>query len=286
MGLRRLMVLPNFQGAQANQTATLDLPKWGKYHNIQLTYTTSTVGGANQANIEAEITEIRIKVNGVVQRVFSSAQLFVINAFYGVGFSTGLLPIFFSEPWMRTVLGEEAIGWGTGDVQTFTLEVDIAAGAGVTGLSAVAEIDLADKSPMGQVVLWKRYVPQVAGVGVLNYPNLPRGTVARPVAYKALHFIEQTAADISDVLVKIDANDVFDATFAQATQLYAFAGFTMQPAMFTVSPYAMSGQIGQMWPMISPGSNPPSLVQSFEVNLNMAVAANPTLIAESLGYRD
>lgn len=93
----------NFNAVAAGQTATLNLPATRIYHGVRLVYTTVTAGGATQANMEAELTEIRIKVNGKVQRRLSAAHIFALNAYRGKAFETGLLPIFFSEPWRRTV---------------------------------------------------------------------------------------------------------------------------------------------------------------------------------------
>lgn len=281
---RRVVTLPDFNGVAAGQTAFANLPAVDKYHKLQVTYGTATAGGATQANMEAEITEVRLKVNGVVQRTFSAQQLFDINAFYGIAFSTGILPIYLSEPWMRSALGEDVLAWGMADVQNFTMEIDIDSGATSPTLAMVAEKEISN-DPMGPIVKWRRNQIQVSGTGVRSVTDLPRNAGE---SYKALHAFETAAGDISDVLVRFDGEDFFDVTDAQATELYADAGFTQQSAggVFTISAQGLTGRSADVWPMVRQVGNQQRRVQDFRVDFNMAVANNFTLISETLGLRD
>ena len=124
--MRYFKPLPSFAAVAAGQTATLDVPARGTYYSLMLTYTTDTVGGATQANMETEITEIRLKINGKIQRRFSAEELFDHSTYKGQTITAGKLQIYFAEPWRQTVQGEEALAWPMGDVDTFQVEVDIA----------------------------------------------------------------------------------------------------------------------------------------------------------------
>ena len=70
---RDFVSLPSLQGVAANATATLEIPIGPAYHDLQLTYTTGTGGGATLVNMSAELTEFRLKVDGVVQVVRSGS---------------------------------------------------------------------------------------------------------------------------------------------------------------------------------------------------------------------
>lgn len=141
LGLRsETTLLPAFNAVAASSTATTRLPRNRRYHALYLQYKTN----ANQATIQADISQIRIKVNSKVVRQFSATQLYTINALNGIAFSAGMIPIYFSEPRRRTPEGEEYLALnayellGVGDVD---IEVDIAAGAVAPTLSGVMEFD-------------------------------------------------------------------------------------------------------------------------------------------------
>jgi hypothetical protein len=280
--MRRVKTIPDFNGVAAGQTAFASVPAVDKYHKIQVTYDTDTANGPDQTNMEAELTEIRLKINGVVQRTFSATELFAINAVYGIAFSAGILPIYFSEPWMRTANGEDVLGWGMGDVSNFTVEIDIDSGADAPTLAAVAETEISNEV-MGPIVKWRRNQIQVSGTGIRSVTDLPRNAGE---SYKALHAFEDTAADITDVLVRFDGEDFFDLTNAQATALYADAGFVMQDGVFSISPQLLTGRAADIWPLVKQVGQSTRRVQDFRVDFNMANAENFTLVSETVGLRD
>ena len=135
--MRNEIPLPNFTGVAAGQTATMTLASGGNltYHKIVLAFYCTNSGNGNQANLESYVTQVRMKINGTVQRTFSAKEIDSINAFYNRSLQTNgtsaYLEIFLSEPWRSSAAEEDVLAWGTADVQNFTIEVDIA--AGVTG---------------------------------------------------------------------------------------------------------------------------------------------------------
>ncbi len=270
---RKLIDLPSFSSVAAGATAAIDLPVTDIYHSLRLNYGTSTAGGPTQANMESEITEIRVKVNGVVQRTMSAAQLFALNAYHGIPVNDGFLPIYFSEPWRRSAQGEDSLAWGMADVETFQVEVDIAAGATNPTLSATAVKEAASRA-MGPIVKWRRFRVPVAAVGVVNVSTLPKND-----AYYALHAI---SGNVSDVTVKVDEREVFQATAANASAYYKEQGFTPQTGYFHVD-FAPTGRVADALPMRDARGN---RVSDFQVDFNMSAAASFDLITETLGLRD
>ncbi len=270
---RRLVSLPSFASVAAGATATIDLPTVGLYHHLRLTYGTGTVGGANQTNMEAEITEIRVKVNGVVQRTMSAAQLFAINAYHGRAFQTGILPIFFAEGWRRSAQGEDSLAWGMKDVATFQVEVDIAGTATNPTLTALAQRTKADVN-MGPIVKWRRFRVPVSAVGVVNVSTLPKRD-----AYYALHAV---SADVLDVEVKVDQEQFFKATLAEANALYTDEGFVPQTGYFHID-FASTARVADALPMRDALGNK---VSDLQVDYNMNAATSFDLVTETLGLRD
>lgn len=285
---RKRLTLPSFQAVAAGQTAVINVPAVDSYHGIVLKYLTATAGLATQANVEAEIDEVRLKVNGKVQRTLSARQLFDMNSYHGIapipGGGAGVympLPFYFSEPWRRSVQGEDLLAWHMGDVETFQIEVDINAAAASPQLMALADRETSplDKSgrpvPMGPIIKHKRYVLQPSAVGVYNAHDLPKND-----SYFAMHF---DSVDIDSIDLKIDGEDWFDGVSRlDLAQLYADQGFVMN-ADWTVLDFASTGRVGHARPMIHAGG---ARVKDMRLDLDMGAAGAFDLITETFGLRD
>lgn len=271
--MRRIVTMPNFNAVAANQTATIDLPVNDIYHGLKITYGTATAGGPNLANMQAEILEIRLKIDGKTQRRMTGSELFAINAYHGIPFSTGIIPIFFSEPWRRTPPGEESLAWGMGDVSTFQIEIDIGA-ATTPSLSCLAVIQKGARN-MGPISKWRRYVIPVSAIGIVNVTTLPKQD-----AYLALH---ANSLVCSDIEIKVDQEEVFKATLAQATELYAEQGFAMQTGFFTVD-FAYTGQISDSLGLVRADGK--GRINDLRIDFNMSAATTFNLLTEQIGFRD
>lgn len=263
----------SFNAVAAGQTATLDLPVGGlTYHQLRLYYATATAGGATEANMEAEITAIRLKVDGKVQRRIKPAELFDLNRFNGFGVNAGELPIFFGEPNRRTVQGEDALAWGTADISNFQVEVDIAGGAGVTSLSARAEVERIAR-PMGPIVKWRRHTIPITATGINNVTTLPKSD-----AYYRLH---AWSGNIDAVEVRVDQETRFEADPTQMGNLLADYGLTAQAGVFHVV-FDRTLRVGDALAM----RGAQRAVSEFRVDFDMGAAASFDLLAEVIGPRD
>lgn len=173
MATRRIIPLNKIEGVTAGGTAIIDLPTNVRYHSIFLEFDTTTAGGATEANMVAEIGEIRVLLEEITQRKASTSQLFTINRTKGVtpmvgnGTAPGFLPIFFSEPQRLTQVAQEATAWGMLGVSDFQIEVDIKNVAGQTPkLKGFAVVDDVQEAPAG-IVKWKRNTITVGATGEL-----------------------------------------------------------------------------------------------------------------------
>ena len=263
----------SFNAVAAGQTATIDLPTTRIYRGLRLLYGTGTAGGPTRANMEAEVTEIRIKVNGKVQRRFSAAQLFAINAYHGKAVEDGILPIFFAEPWRRTVQGEDGLAWGMADVDTFQVEVDIAAGATNPTLDADA-ITLEGNLAMGPITKWRQFVVPVSAVGIVNVSTLPKTD-----AYFTIHCV---SANITSVKVLVDRKEIVNAGAAVLQSLADDQGFAWQTGYFHLD-FSNSRRVTNVLQMTVPGAG---RVSDYQIDFDMAVAANFTMLTEVVGLRD
>jgi|SRR5579883_164801 len=287
--MRSAVVLPNFNGVAPGQTASVSIPVGGvTYHKIALVYNCTNAGNGNQANTEAHLTEIRVLLNGKIQRRFSAKDLDSINAFYGRGFiangTAGQLDIFFSEPWRRTVQSEDVLAWGTADVGTFQIQVDIAAAATGPSLSATAEVEYISR-PNGVIAKWRKFNQVVSATGHNINNNLPK---IAGEAYQAIHCVPTASTDITDVTVTVDNVIRFQLTEATANNLYTHYGnLTPQTALFSIvfdRTLRVSDALAMSY--TQNGKATGQVVQDFRVDFNMNAANSFNFYTLVLGVRD
>jgi len=288
--MRNLVTVPNFSGVAAGQTATMTLPAGGNftYHKLILEFGCTNTGGGNQANTESFITQVRLKVNGKIQRAFSAKQLDSINGFYNRAFqsrnSLGYLEVFLSEPWRRTPRGEDSLEWGTGDASTFTVEADIASGATGPTLNPLAVVEYVQQ-PMGMISKWYLNQQPVTATGLIVNNTLPKSANN---AYQALHCFPVNATDITSVVVKTDQTIRFQGSYYDMQSVLQSEGWTPQASMFHIV-FDMTGRVTDALPMQYLSSNgKPSgvLVGNFEIDFTMNAANGFQFISQVLGPRD
>jgi len=262
----------SFNAVAPGQTATLALPTSQKYHGIQITYKSSGVD-ATAAQMKADITQVRLKVNGKVQRVFSATQLFVAN--YDNGHTViynGKIQIFFAEPQRRTAQGEDALAWGTKDVDSFQVEVDIAGTALAPSMSAEVLVDPVN-TVMGPIIKWRTQNVPVTATGITTTTTFDKNN-----AYYRIHAF---STDINAVAVIVDQERVLEATKGSLDAFYAANGLLVDPSE-TLIAFDPNQRVSSALSMIKNGAP----VSEFRVEWDMAVAASFTVMHEILGQRD
>ncbi len=279
---KRPLVGNSFSAVGAGQTATVDLNANGTYDALFLHYQTGTAGGATKVNVEAEVQEIRLKVNGKVQRRFSATELNIINSSKGSRYATihgdasdvAVLPCFFAEPWRRASQGEDALAWGMADVDNFQLEIDIASGA-VSPVLAVQSLWAPDKRTMGPIVKWKKYSVGVTTTGVREVTTFNKSD-----AYYALHC---STDDIDKIVVKLDQEIMFERTHRENGLLLAGYGGVQQSGWFNCR-FDFDSRVTSVLGMTRADKVTP--VSEFRVDFDMGAATSFNVISETLGLRD
>ena len=268
--MKRTIVLTSFNAVGAGQTATLDLPRGRRYFKLLLKYKDGT---PNQAAIEADIPQIRLKINGKTQRAFSAAQLNAINALNGIAFQAGYMVIYLAEPWRRKLEGEEALAWGTADISNFQIEVDIAANANAPAIAAWAVVDNAS-APIGAIVKWKVSTFTAAGAQVLNINSIPKtDAISRMHIFSALP---------TNVQVLVESLEILNENAAVMTQNLKDRGMTVQANTFPVV-FDNDQQLSSALPFVKADGTG---VNDFLVNVTTSGAGNLPILIESLGRPD
>lgn len=203
--MRKLDLLPSFSPISAGSDCTLNMPVGLTYEAVLLAYSGITL---------AQMKNIEVLINGkVIQKFATGTILDQINQFYKRGTAAGVLVLWFSRPELNLVAEQRLTAIGTADVQTFSLRMDIDAGAAAPAITAYA-IKSAQQ-PLGMITKIKNFPVTFATAGQQDIDNIPRSGAR----IAAVHLFK---ADISSVAVEVDSTKIVDST---KTVIHAFLGY-------------------------------------------------------------
>lgn len=198
--MRRIEKMPTPGTTSPGETATFNLPLGPTYHRLNIRLTAAASGGTPALVPAADwgnyIGEIRLMVNGDTRIEIDAADLVKLNQYHGQALDNGVLPLFLSQPWMRTPAGEDNTAYGTAaGMASFTLEIDLVSGVEIGSLTVYA----VQSGPMafGPHLRIQRFSGQTALIGTKEVSDLPLG------AYNmmAMHI---TSANIDKVEILAD----------------------------------------------------------------------------------
>lgn len=267
---RRFVKQPAFQGVAAGSTAVISLPTTGTYFGLKFVAVNNAIAPV-QATMETIFTSIRIKLNGVTYREFTARELFDINAFHGLSVAAGILNILFAEPWRPDIVGEDALAWGMGGVQTFTVEVDID-GTAINPTLECYALWSPITTPLGLINQWRRHVIQPSAAGETEWLPPKNGS------YYAVH-MDMTSVTISRAKVKVDQDVIFDGTKAVVDDAYEDHHYAPQADWFHVAFDKLTGRATESLPMLKPDR---SLVADFRIVPTVSGGGNVPVITEVL----
>lgn len=223
--MRLVNFLTGIEGVAASQTATINVPINRRYHAINLFYTAAGVA----ADVVAGISRVRISVNGVLMRNLTPTQILAIaalntNKWVGSHFAVvlGELPIYFSEPWRASVIGEEATSWPVYNdigVTTMTIQIDFTAVV-APGLRALGIFDY-ERNQNGntQFLTPIKQLPYSYNVAIGDFD-----ITTLPIQFPIHRIHLFGASAISAVSVEADSTRVLEATVEQNARILAAHG--------------------------------------------------------------
>lgn len=263
---RIIKKMPTPQGIGAGQTASVNMPLGLTYERLYIRCNWNN-GGTDEDVVAADwgsvIGEIRVMVNGDARYTIDAADLVKLNSYYGEAPKAGVLPIFFSRPWMRTIGGEDASGYGTVGMATFTLEMDIADGVTVNSLTVTAVQSPA--TPWGAHLRVQKFQRNQGVTGSAEIADIPRGAYAM----LAMH----VATDqIGNVEVQTDQRSVITMDKAIRATHYDLAGRVPQEG-FTHIDFMPENRLSEALSMN---------LQDFRLKLDFEAIGNFPIYAESL----
>lgn len=230
--VKRWIKAPSLIGMAAGGTAVCNLPIGPRYHTLLISGDSATSSTAT-----THINEMRLKVNGKVQRVFTYTELQALNILNGSQYgiqnnssaSTFQLPIFLAEPWRKSNRDQDLLAWGTGNLDSFQLEIDIKNVTAPDSLYVLAQIDnsivqqdgKAVQQPMGLIVKWDRVQLPLTGTtpdyGVASFPIRDN--------YQSIH-ITDSGGTFTSYALKVDNFVIREVTKQENDALLTAYGMT------------------------------------------------------------
>lgn len=248
LGVRLALKVPDPSGNMVtNGKVVFDNPRGVAYHEIQYRFRD---GGVDMtvAQIKARVESIVQKFNGKAVREWTPTTLDTCNSVNGAQYAAvnGYLSDYLSEPWRRTIEGEERNALGTGGLGQFTTEIKFTAAAVAPSVEAIALVDDQNR-PFNAYPF--RHVRSYPGQPVINgAQQWPGAGPERRVGlwYDRIHFFSSL---VTAVRIEMDKSVKWeDVARADAAVKYANRGFAMQANVYTVGFSLLSGQFTDQLP--------------------------------------
>lgn len=259
--------MPSLQGVAAGQTAICNLPVGLSYYVLVLEHKRSGVA-ATEAQMRAELGDIRLIIDGENKITASASELLDLYQRqalkYGWKTLPGVLPIVLSKPTSRTNAGEDSLTYGTSDVQTMTVEVDIDPSATAPALSITALQGA--PSPLGKHITIKRFGRSAAGAGEFEVSDLPRGNYG----LMALHILSDK---VNSVEVEAAGAIVFKSDGSTAAVLDSLMGKDSDPASAFHVDFTNTDRMDD---------NLPLNIQDFRIRMDMSAADSFNILMERI----
>lgn len=170
----RKIILPSPNTVSASSTSLVSCPTGPNYRYRAIHLKAGVLSGGSAVAATAlptgsgttagTVNDVRLKINGRVQRLHTAAQLAKLNALNGTLYTTQTfgsaaiskkygqtLSLWFAEPWRKSLGQMDALAFPSSMVNTLEIEVDFAAmvANGVSyNLAAWAEVDGEDPDPI------------------------------------------------------------------------------------------------------------------------------------------
>lgn len=227
---RMTQKLPSFSNVTAGATATLNMPLGLSYHQVLIDYSGVTL---------AQMKNIRFEINGkVVQKWKDGDRLNKMNKHYGRGDATAsVLPIWLTRTEMDSLAEQRVFAFGTSDVQTLTLLIDIDGAAAAPKLTAHAI--KGNQSPLGIITKIKTFPVSFATSGEQEIDNLPLPQTAR---IAAIHLFSDK---VSRCELEMNGQKVFEADKALVAKIQTDYGRTPQSTEKLTLDFMLEGDMSQ-----------------------------------------
>lgn len=257
--------LPAANVVAAGGTSTFQVPLGPTYRSYELRPTIAGVG-ATEAQMAAQISKVRMLINGIARIDVSAANLIKdCHNYYGYTIDDGVLPILLSRPYARTMVGEENLCIGTANVDTLTIEVDLIVGATIDGLS-LQSVYTPESRDLGAMIQILTNTVTTAAAGQVEVSSLPRSNGH----LIAMHF---NGAIVTALDVELDSVNHFDADLVTLAAVQKRTGRVPQASTNHIEATFLD-RFDDVWPLQN--------VQDFRVKMTASGAGSVEIVTETL----
>jgi|GEM_PF-1181714 len=261
---------PAFNTVVAGSTASTLLPTGPTYQVLVLAYSESGTA-ADEETFKAAVDEIRVKVNGITRINMTGTELVTINKFFGHSFVAGAVPVFLARPFSRTLEGGDNLSWGTQNVDSLVVEVDIASGRTNPALKLLT-LGHQEKRDLGIIREVHRIPASSSAGGQFEVSSLPRGN-GNLLALHAAHTY------VTGLQVRIDQVDIINCPDAGGLIVHnmlmsQMTGRAPQAGYVHVDPTAYRDLLSDVWPVGS--------AQDWRVVFSLSAADSIQMVMETL----
>lgn len=266
---RKMLKLPSMSRVVAGSKAVLELPIGPTYR--RLIFVATAAAGLDIT----DFGRMDVLIDGKVVQTFKDAtRLKAMNDYYARGADSYAaarceFAIHFERAELHDLAYRRAPGIGTIDVQTFNVEIQLAAGAPADiAMVAYAEIDPTPQ-PLGVFFKVREYAYNSSVAGQVEIDKLPKGAW-----YSAIHLFK---ADISNVELEANQAKAIDATKAILERIQKEASpkaRVPQTASATHIDFITDGDLAQ--------SLRTDLLNDFRIKPTLDTAGAVDIVAETL----
>jgi len=228
----------DFETVASPGTAVLRLPVNDFTYQMLLLRYTESGSDVSVANMKTRITKIEVLVDNIPQISVSATELFAINEHMGVTPAAGYLPIIFAPAGVPGPPVQEALAWGTANINSLTVKVTLASGGTSPALAGTVAGRI-ESRPLGKILQYEplTVTPQASDT---YFKLLNQEFNGRPI----LAFFAETT-DMTKVRYKVGQTSVFDEMPIAALNVFYNTQERLKSVSgFSIINFASTGQFG------------------------------------------
>lgn len=227
-----------------NQTATLQIPAYGKIHSVQLLFRTALGATVTEAQLRAQVGNIRLTIGGkditnaTVIRILDGYETLGANVGVNAGIG-GVIELNFGALLYTDPAVKDIFGYGTNDVTSIQVQV-------TAGTLVALEVDNV------QAITWREAVRQNLGAYIrfIDYPQSFNSAAEHTVdtlprdinsSYLMVMCDDGAAGVISDGECRVNSANVMEKTPNACNQAHLSDSGLVQPAGYFVYNFTDGG---------------------------------------------
>jgi hypothetical protein len=202
-------------GMGAGDKVTIDLTAAGVHHALFLDFRKAAAATMTEAEIEADVGKILIKVDGEPKIEMLASEAIDLWRYYhgkaGAHTIASIVPIDFIRRNFGRLVDRQLFGYGMADVRSFTCEIDITGVVTLSSITPRSYIEPDNTRKLGRHLCIRKLTDYFSSTGVQQIDKkLPFGQA--DIGMFAVHFHQGAGAGVfTDVTIKASAGQGVDS---------------------------------------------------------------------------